>query len=269
MKGLVYLASWPRSGNTLLRSILWQCFGLRTTSVHDEAARFRVNPDWHRLTGAVPLRNGRVSIQGLVESQHVCPVETHDHVDQIMVTAPAIYVVRDGREACVSYWCYLRDLAKRPDVTLANVIRGECQFGGWTDHLRSWRPLVAQNVMTSSVPSQVNVLCLSYEGMIYRGRHHSCCRRESFLETLHRLAEFLGITPLGQEMAPWEECHTKDPKFFRAATNETWRTLMTADDKALFDEWHGDAMREYGYYAAGSTVSAACCERVGHAGITA
>ena len=32
--GVVWLASYPRSGNTFLRTILWQCFGLRSASIY-------------------------------------------------------------------------------------------------------------------------------------------------------------------------------------------------------------------------------------------
>ena len=31
---MVWLASYPRSGNTFLRTILWQCFGLRSASYY-------------------------------------------------------------------------------------------------------------------------------------------------------------------------------------------------------------------------------------------
>jgi hypothetical protein len=51
--GLVYLASYPRSGNTLLRMILWQCFGLKTVSQYDESARIATCPEWLSLLGTV------------------------------------------------------------------------------------------------------------------------------------------------------------------------------------------------------------------------
>jgi len=31
---IIWLVSYPRSGNTLLRTILWQCFGLRSASFY-------------------------------------------------------------------------------------------------------------------------------------------------------------------------------------------------------------------------------------------
>src|SRR6266446_6905894 len=33
---MVWLASYPRSGNTYLRSILWTCFGLQTGSIYPD-----------------------------------------------------------------------------------------------------------------------------------------------------------------------------------------------------------------------------------------
>jgi len=35
----VWLASYPRSGNTYLRAILWTCFGLRSASVYADDCR--------------------------------------------------------------------------------------------------------------------------------------------------------------------------------------------------------------------------------------
>ena len=32
----IWLASYPRSGNTFLRTILWHCFGLRSASVYPQ-----------------------------------------------------------------------------------------------------------------------------------------------------------------------------------------------------------------------------------------
>ena len=34
VRHVVWLASYPRSGNTFLRTILWHCFGLRSASVY-------------------------------------------------------------------------------------------------------------------------------------------------------------------------------------------------------------------------------------------
>ena len=31
---IVWVASYPRSGNTMLRTVLWHCLGLRTASVY-------------------------------------------------------------------------------------------------------------------------------------------------------------------------------------------------------------------------------------------
>ena len=35
MSNQIYIASYPRSGNTLMRMILWHCFGIASTSAHE------------------------------------------------------------------------------------------------------------------------------------------------------------------------------------------------------------------------------------------
>jgi hypothetical protein len=226
MTGLVYLASYPRSGNTLLRMILAQCFGLKTVSAYDEAVRIAACPDWLSWLGTVEHWDKRL-LDKMNAEQGVLPFKTHDHPQNTPdPDAPTIYVIRDGREACVSYWRYHRDLLRKPDVSLADVIRGDCMFGSWSDHARVWYQQGLNH----------RVRYVRYEAM----RLESDC-------TVGRLANFLDREPIARAITPWDQLHQADPAFFRSGTNDTWRELMTGDDLALFDELHGETMREYGY----------------------
>ena len=67
MSSVVYLASWPRSGNTLLRAILWQCFGLESCSMNKEDSMFIRNPEWHKLTGAIRFPHKMKDVQEIID----------------------------------------------------------------------------------------------------------------------------------------------------------------------------------------------------------
>jgi hypothetical protein len=87
---IVWLASYPRSGNTYLRAILWTCFGLQTGSVY---------PDDLFGDSAVAQQVGH--FEGTAHGQFSADflrlplVKTHEWpVDN----RKAIYIVRNGRD---------------------------------------------------------------------------------------------------------------------------------------------------------------------------
>lgn len=231
--GVVYLASWPRSGNTLLRAILWQCFGLESVSIYGDSRMCVRNPLWHTLTGAMRLPSKMKDLQGLVIQQGVAFIKTHNLPPDTIGHDHTIYIIRDGREACVSYWHYLNEIIGT-HCTLADVIRGNNPFGSWGAHIQAWAP-----------NTRANTTLLRYENALRE--------RASTIVTLEHMLE---ISATRFNTMPWREFHNSDPQFFRSGTNNTWKTEMTVDDLALFDELHGDTMQEYGYYPAREPVHA-------------
>lgn len=111
-KRLIMLASYPRSGNTYLRTILWHCFKLPSASVYQQD-----------LLGAKTLEKyvGHVEIapgdcRTGPEKRGIQAVKTHKYpVDD----TSAIYVVRDGRAASVSLWEFIHR-----KITLDELIEG-------------------------------------------------------------------------------------------------------------------------------------------------
>jgi len=95
-QSVIWLASWPRSGNTLLRTVLWHCFKLKSASVYP-----------NDLGGNKKLGKNVGHIEYDANRQLKFPkgkprlVKTHEPPRN---NASAIYVVRDGRAACVSLW---------------------------------------------------------------------------------------------------------------------------------------------------------------------
>ena len=54
----------------------------------------------------------------------------------------SIYVVRDGRAACVSLWNFYNK-----NIPMKDIILGNHPFGTWKDHLISWNPLKRPNTL--------------------------------------------------------------------------------------------------------------------------
>lgn len=221
----LWLASYPRSGNTLLRQILWQCFGVRSGSVYPND--LGGNEAMEQATGHVehPRHGGAVHCSG--------PTKTHEHPPD--GEQPTIYVIRDGREACVSFWRYCQTHGN-PGCTLRDAIRGTAwcgagaRFGSWGDHVRAWSP-----------KTRSDTLLLRYEQI------KPDDDGGIMLTTISAIGDFLGIDHKADEIIPFSELQSADPTMLRSATNETWRDLMSAGDLQLFNQLHSDFMAEYGY----------------------
>ena len=121
----VWLASYPRSGNTYLRSILWNCFGLKSGSVYPD--RIREDPVVSQHVGHY---DGAVRGLFSAEFRRLPLIKTHEWPSD---GRKAIYVVRNGRESCLSLWEFLRLTGY--DVPLDDIIAGRHHFGSWSAHL--------------------------------------------------------------------------------------------------------------------------------------
>ncbi len=93
---IVWLASFPRSGNTFLRIVLHRLYGLPTYSIYDDD-----DPVAQRVgVGLVGYSRKPPSREEMVESSRIYFTKTHKRPKNDAF--PAIYLVRDGRDALVS-----------------------------------------------------------------------------------------------------------------------------------------------------------------------
>jgi hypothetical protein len=226
----VWIASYPRSGNTFLRILLEKIFGLLSYSL------YRIEGDTHPDPSADALEespylppNWRKRISN-DPSAALTLIKTHDPPED---DHPAIYLIRDGRPSIHSYFHYTQKYAFEK-VPLTDVIAGACQFGGWSDHYLNWKPR-----------TRPNTLLLRYEDLVANPT-----------ESIPKLAEFLKATPVGGTLPTFEELQRKQPTFFRRGQNTDFAADWTPGQLALFNELHGPVMRELGYSLAPATESA-------------
>jgi len=129
----VWLASYPRSGNTFLRTILWHCFEMPSASIYPQD--LGGNRVLERYVGHIEHQNGKISFP-----DNVVPlVKTHKHPSD---TRPAIYVIRDGRAASISMWEFYNK-----EITLPDIIHGNHLFGTWSEHIEAWSPWTRPNTL--------------------------------------------------------------------------------------------------------------------------
>ena len=145
---VVWLASYPRSGNTFFRVLMNHLYNVKTYSIYDDSLLNQIGASETVGHEALPA-----PVEELAKSPEFYLVKTHGEPTD---SGPAVYLVRDGRDAVVSYARYRMSFDKKDagligNLTvnrrfrqeLKNIILGESPFGSWGDHVRHWNQLRA------------------------------------------------------------------------------------------------------------------------------
>jgi hypothetical protein len=133
---LVWVASFPRSGNTFLRILLHRWYGVHTSTVYD------VDGVAQRLgTDPVGFTERTASYADLRAAPEAYLVKTHRQRDaDVHPDGQAICLVRDGRDALVSW---ARQASEQDPATFethltAMITRtGAVGTGGWGSNVLS------------------------------------------------------------------------------------------------------------------------------------
>lgn len=120
---MIWLASFPRSGNTFFRNVLYEVYGLESSTWHLEA-NYPLEPDYDQF----PV------------------VKTHLLPHQLKPADPAIpkvYIVREGRDALVSMAHHRKDIVEPGTDFYVNLLEAilamdGSYFGGWSENVRQW-----------------------------------------------------------------------------------------------------------------------------------
>lgn len=209
---VVWVASYPRSGNTFLRTVLYQCFGLKSGSVY--AGDFGYRREVEDIVGHIEWADDGGIDFG---NAPVRPIKTH--WSQPPDLRPAIYVVRDGRDAVVSLFQFWHE-----QYALKDIIDGRNDFGSWAQHVRAWDPR-----------ERPNTLLLRYEDLV--GSLGTC---------VTSIAGFLGLEPRSSVLPPRDELAAIDGRWIKREGNH--RTALEGAMLERFWDVNGAAMREYGYW---------------------
>jgi hypothetical protein len=220
---LVWLASYPRSGSTYVRMLLKAGFDLESTSLHGDAdARSFGSDAVTALVGHVEATGSRAQAIAAAQADpgRLRIIKTHEGP---ATNDPAIFVVRDGRSAVVSYYHFLNDVEGIP-TRLTDVVEGRVFAGSWSDHYIAWQPAY-----------RPHTLLLRYEEIT-----------RDPAGTIAQLASFLRITALGTEAPGFATLKLLNPRFFRAG-NDARNLAEMSPYEELFRSHHQPVMNVLGY----------------------
>ena len=228
---MIWLASYPRSGNTFFRIVLSEVYGIESSTFH------------HESDYPVDLKYSDFPIV----KTHLLPHQLEPSSRDI----PAVYLVRDGRDCAISMAHYRRDLIEEQselDENLRAVIEAEAgsHFGGWSHHVRAW-------LKRATIVIRFEDLIGDPIGQIERLRavmdlpEPQVDRLPSFQDLQNRSFAYGSGRDHGFSQA--EQERTRRGKFRRGKIGG-WSDVMPFRHEMLFLRRHGPMLEELGYTTA-------------------
>ncbi|MCB9958732.1 MAG: sulfotransferase domain-containing protein [Rhodospirillaceae bacterium] len=286
---IVWLASYPKSGNTWVRSFLANYLSGSDKPVHiNDFSRFSMGEHLASLYETVSgkpfsaldnaaINRLRPQVQRYISAQHREPVfvKTHNAVVELEgmptivgeVTAGALYVIRNPLDVAVSY---AHHLGVDYDSAIAAMAKSNNQMatdgryafqllGSWSNHVTSW-----------VVQTQKLLGIARYEDLKRRPEETfgKLVRALKMPPDKPRLRQAVKNTAFGtlqamEEATGFIEASRKAERFFRKGKVGDWRSELSADQVARIVADHGPMMRRFGYLdAKGKPVDGGPCKEV-------
>lgn len=229
---IVWLASYPRSGNTFFRMLLFCKYGIPTSSVYDEPDLVQIGAT--KAVGHEPLTK---SIPELAKEDKLYLIKTHERPSD---EYPAIYLVRDGRDALVSHTRYLQQFYGKA----ANPIRKLKQLVGWENYHRILRNVIltskwSEHVINWTSRPDNQTFVVPYEKL--------CSEPDLWLDRAIQSLQLPIKKDEVREMPDFEQLQQKWPQFFRKGKIGTWKDEMPDSLHRLFWKHHETGMTMLGY----------------------
>jgi hypothetical protein len=277
MGNIVWLASYPKSGNTWLRAFLANLVADRDEPVpladlpqycEDEArpelfAALAGRPSTSLTFDAICALRPRVHAAIAAQSPGTRLVKTHNcagfverhPLHEASVTAGAIYVVRDPRDVAVSMASHfgldldsaIERLGDDRVATANDELFVTQVLGSWSHHVRSWADLEGPRVV---VLRYENLLADPVAGFTAAARLLKLDGDRARIERAVRHASFASLS--GQETREgFAERSAKAGRFFRDGRAGQWHTVLTPAQSTRVLARHAAQMARFGYAAAG------------------
>ncbi|MEQ8666930.1 MAG: sulfotransferase domain-containing protein [Rhodospirillales bacterium] len=273
MGDIVWLASYPKSGNTWVRAFLVNYLNEGTDQSMRDLNMFALG-DMDRQhyeacfgdEGFKKLRRPGVGEERFEVHAYIAEtftgnpvVKTHGNFRlqngrvafNLRVTKCAVYIVRNPLDVLVSF-------ADHYGVTIDEVIRGtseethkiSAQADLVEQYLGTWRSHVANWVSSQGFPKML----MRYEDMV-RDPHRAFTQLAGFLKLggdenrLARAIESASFETLRrkEEEEGFAEKSPHSERFFRRGTYGGWREVLTPEQVSRIVEFNGPIMRKLGY----------------------
>ncbi|MEX0852063.1 MAG: sulfotransferase domain-containing protein [Bauldia sp.] len=277
-KGIVWLASYPKSGNTWLRIFLYQLMRLMGGHPRDddeinkldrasayESLLFGLFEQFlgKPLQGATRQEVARIRPQvhaTIAErSASVALVKTHNALGSLFgvpiinlaVSAGTVYLVRDPRDIALSFATHLGKSVDDAITVMstsgyANNNTAETAFevwGSWSEHVHSWTEL----------PHEAMIV-VRYEDLLADPVKHFTAIVEHLRQkpSPEQIAEAIELSTFdklraAEDKGDFRERSERAERFFRQGRAGAWQEDLTAVQVERIVEAHGEEMRRFDY----------------------
>ncbi len=277
--GLVWLASYPKSGNTWTRAFLSNLAAIMAGENEaldvNAIGRFSAGENFVALyedrLGFKPTEQHRKEIAALRHEVQksiadaytgLIFVKTHnglvvDHGQPIInfsVTSGAIYIVRNPLDVAISLSHHLGTtldeaitIMGTPDVTTpTNEKRVYEIWGAWSQHVESWTRKPHRAIYVMRYEDMLSDSCKTFGGL---ARHLLLDATPPQIDLAIERSSFERLKSQEEELG-FVERSEKAERFFREGRAEQWKETLTAAQVDRIVNDHHDQMARFGYLPA-------------------
>ena len=223
-----WIASFPRSGNTYFRNILYYVYGIESSTWHNETT-YPVDENYDKFKFV---------------KTHLRPGQLKPNDTKI----PAIYIVRDGRDAMVSIAHHRKDLVTPGSDFEENLLEAIVSeegsfFGGWSQNAAEWIERADLIIRFEDLVANPTVVFDRVKQLIPlpKGNWENL---PNFKHMKSGKPMYGGTSKLENPTFKPEEFAEK---FFRKGKSGGWKEEMSLDVQDLFWNHHGNMMERLGY----------------------
>lgn len=218
---IIWLSSYPRSGNTWARILLNRLYGISTYSIYND-------PLFKKNGIADIVGQNEVNLEKFHKDDEYKFVKTHTMVNECKYPdCPTIYIIRDGRDAAVSYAHFNQqhDSKRSLEKEFMNVMTGAQHPGKWGKHVDEWTKMD-------------NVVIVKYENLIKQPINE-------ITKAIDRLG--LDLKAVDTNLPTFEELHQKWPTFFRSGKVGEKAHGISNNLIAMFTRLNMAQLKRFGY----------------------
>ena len=283
MPGIIWLASYPKSGNTWLRAFLanfmrnpdkpipindlpnhvlgdnflihYEQFSGKTADELTEEDIFRLRPKIHAWFATAFGHDVFVKTHNAITRVNDQPVITPS------ATAGAIYVVRNPLDVAVSYAHHYQVSYDRAAEALctknfmlpAHAGQAVQYLGDWSSHVRSWTQAPGLTCHVMRYEDMVEKPQKTFSKLI---RFIGLPREDDRVRKAIRFSSFGELARQESKDGFVEARPDGSSRFFRQGKKGGWRENLAQEQVDRIVDAHGDLMGEMGYLRAGRPIAA-------------
>jgi len=232
--GDVFVGSYPRSGNTWLRFMLFEVL-VGQSSLFNNVNQLM--PDVGKHDKALPVLPDKGRL-----------IKTHEPYRKEY--RKAIYLVRDARDVVLSEFAYQKALGLAKDDFedyLPRFLQGEVNpFGSWTAHVDSW--------MNARDDGHAEIFLVRFDEM-RRDPEASLAKMMEFLgmpvdpQTIQRAVANNSVEKMRDKEKTQPQRASAKGRFIRSGAVGGWRDKFTEAQTQLVQKWAGSALARLGFPA--------------------